>query len=370
MERAKIVVIGGGIVGLAVAAELAEKNEGVFVFEKNARLGQEVSSHNSGVIHSGIHYPKDSLKSRLCVEGNPIIYEICRKYGIPFKNLGKLTVANTVEEIGAIEHLRKQGEEKGIENLRIMGKDEIRKMEKNVDAEMALLSPSSGILEPTDLLGYFRARAENSGAVIAMGTEVTAISSGPNGFELSGMSSGEKFSLVAEVVVNSAGLYSDRIASMVGLNVDDLGYRIHYCKGDYFRIVGEPPVNRLIYPVPDRIGLGIHLTPDLSGSIRMGPNAYYVDGIDYEVRTNQEEFRRGVRGYMPSIDVMSIQEDSSGIRPKIQGPNDSFKDFIIRNEEKNGFPGLVNLIGIESPGLTSAPAIARLVSEIHEKEIR
>jgi L-2-hydroxyglutarate oxidase LhgO len=207
-------------------------------------------------------------------------------------------------------------------------------------------------------------------AIVAMETEVTSIRKTDFGYELSGTSVGEKFTVTAKTVMNCAGLYSDKIAAMIGLGIDKLGYRIHYCKGDYFRVAGKSPVKMLVYPVPKGAGLGIHLTPDLGGSVRLGPNAYYVDNISYGVESNEKEFREDVERFLPLIRGCQIQVDSAGVRPKLQGPKDSFRDFVIRHEADRGLPGFVNLVGIESPGLTAAPAIAEFVSEIYENEIK
>ncbi|HVO37358.1 MAG TPA: NAD(P)/FAD-dependent oxidoreductase [Candidatus Acidoferrum sp.] len=369
LERANIAIIGAGVVGLAVAATISEKNEGVYVFEKNTKYGQETSSHNSGVIHSGIHYPENSLKAKLCIKGNSMIYQICEKHRIPFKKLGKLTVAIEEEEIEELEELRRQGEANGAEGLRFLDREEIHKLEPNIEVEKALFSPSTGIVEPDELMNHFYTRAYENGVAFAMQTEVADLRKVVDGFEISGVSVGQKFSVTAKTVINCAGLYSDKIAAMVGIDLEKAGYRLHYCKGDYFRLSGKPPVKMLIYPVPKGAGLGIHLTPDLAGMIRLGPNAYYVDKLDYEVESSEKEFREDVRRFLPIIDKYQIQIDSAGIRPKLQGPNDSFKDFVIKHEADRGLFGFINLIGIESPGLTAAPAIGEFVSEIYEDEI-
>jgi L-2-hydroxyglutarate oxidase LhgO len=370
MEETKIVVIGAGVVGLAVAAKLSGRYQDVFVVEKNARFGQETSSHNSGVIHSGIHYPKDSLKARLCVKGNSMVYDICEEYKIPYRRLGKLTVAITDGEIDELEKLRRTGEENGVEGLRMLEKEDVKKLEPNVEVNRALLTPSTGIVEPDELMNHFYSRAHENGAALASETEVTNITRVSDQYEISGVSVHEKFTIRAETVINCAGLYSDRVAEMVSLDAEKLGYRLHYCKGDYFRLAGKAPVKMLVYPVPEGPGLGIHLTPDLAGSIRLGPNAYYVDKIDYQVESKEEEFREDVRRYLPSIDEHRIQVDSAGIRPKLQGPGQGFRDFVIRHEKDRDLFGFINLIGIESPGLTAAPAIGEFVLEMYENEIR
>jgi L-2-hydroxyglutarate oxidase LhgO len=370
MESANITVIGAGAVGLAVAAKISENNPSVFLLEKNEKYGQETSGHNSGVVHSGIHYPKDSLKARLCVKGNIMLYEICEKYKIPYKKLGKLTVAIDEEEIKELEKLMRAGLENGVEGLEFLDKDEVKKLEPNVEVNRALLSPSTGIVEPDELMSYFYAEAQKNNVLLAAETEVTGLKKLGDVYEISGASVRQEFTITTKTVINCAGLYSDKIAEMMGLDADNLNYRLHHCKGDYFRVSGKPPVRMLVYPVPKGPGLGIHLTPDLSGSVRLGPNAYYVNNIDYNVESSEKEFREDVERFLPCIREHEIQVDSSGIRPKLQGPNDGFRDFVIRHETDKDLFGFINLIGIESPGLTAAPAIGEFVSEIYEKEIK
>ena len=370
METANIAIIGAGVVGLAVAAKISEENEGVYVFEKNMRFGQETSSHNSGVIHSGIHYPTGSLKAELCVKGNHMTYEICEKYGIAYKRLGKLTVAIGEEEVEELEQLMRMGEGNGVEGLKFVEKNEVKKLEPNIEVEKALHSPSTGIVEPDELTNHFYEKARKNNANLTVETEVSDLRKAPDGYEINGISVGERFTITAKTVINCAGLWSDRIAAAIGLDVDKFGYRLHYCKGDYFRLVGKPLATMLVYPVPKGGGLGIHLTPDLAGVIRLGPNAYYVDKISYEVESSEKEFREDVTRYAPSIHDRQIQVDTAGVRPKLQGPKDGFKDFVIRHEADRELFGFINLIGIESPGLTAAPAIAEFVSDIYENEVK
>ncbi|MGA2768167.1 MAG: NAD(P)/FAD-dependent oxidoreductase [Candidatus Bathyarchaeia archaeon] len=369
MEKAKIIIIGAGVVGLAVAAKVSEKNQDVYVLEKNARFGQETSSHNSGVIHSGIHYPPDSLKAELCVKGNRMTYDICEKYAVPHKKLGKLTVAIEPEETDELEKLMRQGEANGVEDLKMLEREEVKRLEPGVEVEKALYSPSTGIVEPDELMNHFYAKAQKNNALFVPKTEVTTTKKIGEGYEVDGTSINERFTVRADTVINCAGLHSDKVASMLGLDIDQLGYRLHYCKGDYFRLSGKPPVKMLVYPVPKGPGLGIHLTPDMSGSVRLGPNAYYVNDINYEVESAEKEFREDVRRFLPSIIEHQVQVDSAGVRPKLQGPGEGFRDFVIRHEADKDLFGLINLIGIESPGLTAAPAIAELVSIMYEEEI-
>ena len=369
MDSANIVVIGAGIVGLAIAARLSRVYKDIYVLEKNHRIGQEISSHNSGVIHSGIHYPPSSLKAKLCVQGNKFIYDICKKNQIPFKRLGKLTVATEESQVKVLDQLFRNGKANGVEGLRFLDRDQIMQMEPNVDAIKALYTPSSGIVEQDDLIRHFSSVTMNNGGIISTQTEVTGISYDGSGYKIMGSSVGQPFKFECKTVINCAGLYSDRIAEMVGLDIDRLRYRLDYYKGDYYRVVGPPPVRMLVYPVPHGAGLGIHMTPDMSGSVKLGPNAYPVSEIDYSPGSNVNDFLNDVERYLPGIKENRIEYDSSGIRPKLSGSDKEFRDFIIRHEEDRGFPGFINLIGIESPGLTASPAIAEYVSYIYESEI-
>ena len=370
MENANIVIIGAGIIGLSIAAEISKNNDYVFVFEKNKMIEMETSSHNSGVIHSGIYYPKGSLKANLSVKGRSMVYEICDKYNILYKKLGKLIVANGESELKKLEKLMKNGNNNGVTDMRILDSIGISKMEPAVKAEGALYIPQTGIVEPNDLMNFFYAVALRNGVSVAVGTEVTGITQVNEGYIIGGISSGERFSIKCKTVINCAGLGSDKIAEIAGLDVDMLGYRLSYVKGDYFRVTGRPPVKMLIYPVPQELGLGIHVTPDLSGSLKLGPNAYCAGKIDYKVESNVNDLIKSVKRFIPSISDYNIYEDSSGIRPQLRKSDGSYKDFIIHHETDNGLPGFINLIGIESPGLTSAPAIATYVSDIYENEIK
>ena len=369
MDSANIVVIGAGVVGLAIAARLSSVYKDIYILEKNHRIGLEISSHNSGVIHSGIHYSPGSLKAKLCVQGNKMIYDICKKNHIPFKQLGKLTVATEEPQIKVLEKLFRNGESNGVEGLRFLDRDQIMQMEPKVDAIKALYTPSSGIVEQDDLIQHFSSMTMNNGGIISTQTEVTGISYNGSGYKIMGSSVGQPLKFECKTVINCAGLYSDRIAEMVGLDLNKCGYRLNYYKGDYYRVMGPPPVRMLVYPVPHGAGLGIHMTPDISRSVKLGPNAYPITEIDYSPGSNLNDFLNDVERYLPGIKESKIEYDSSGIRPKLSGSEGQFRDFVIRHEEDSGFPGFINLIGIESPGLTASPAIAEYVSKIYESEI-
>ena len=369
METANIVIIGGGIVGLSIASEISKKNDSVYLLEKNWNVGLETSTRNSGVIHSGIYYPKNTLKSILSISGNNIIYDIAKRYGIAVKRVGKIIGAMDDQEIDELEKIMKNGIENNIEGLKFLEGNEIKELEPKINFKRAIYVPSTGIIDPTDLINYFYNMSLKNNVNIVKKTEVKGIKKIKDYYEISGISADEKFTIRSRYIINSAGLNSDKIASMVGLDIDKLGYKIHYCKGDYYRISGNTPVRMLVYPVPDRFGLGIHLTPDIYGTVRIGPNAYYVDRIDYKIETEKNVFINLVKKYMPDIINYNIEEDFSGIRPKLQGPNEGFRDFTIKHEDDNDLFGFINLIGIESPGLTASPAIGKYVSEMFENEV-
>lgn len=354
--------------GLAIAAKLSEAYQNIFVIEKNASFGQEISSRNSEVIHAGIYYPQDSLKTKTCTEGRRLLYEFCAQNKVLFKNTGKLIVAINNQEVEDLEALFKQGLENGVEGLQFLSKDEVKKIEPRVEAEAGILSSSTGILDSHSLMKSLATRFESGGGTIAYNTEVVGIDKLDGGFEVTVEDKAEGFfKFFTRILVNSAGLNSDKVAKMVGLCDDE--YRLKYCKGNYFRISSNKAkfINRLVYPVPkkNRVGLGIHATLDLAGGLRLGPDDEYVEKIDYTVEVSKKEFfYESVRKFLPFIYLEDLSPDTAGIRPKLQGPGEDFKDFVIKEESANGFPGFINLIGIESPGLTSSFSIARMVKDM------
>jgi L-2-hydroxyglutarate oxidase LhgO len=373
-DRADITIIGAGVVGLAVAAQLARTSRQVYVLEKNESFGLETSSRHSGVIHAGIYYPQNSLKAKLCVEGNRRLYELCQQYGIGHRRLGKLIVATSDEESGELEALLERGRGNGVEGLRRLSRRELRELEPNVAGVAAVLSPSTGIIDSHALMQYFIARVVEGGAQIAYRTKVVGIEKLADGYEVEVEDSGGRSSFITRVLVNSAGLYSDRIAEMAGIDIDGAGYRLHYCKGDYFSLRKRPStqVSRLVYPVPPSniAGIGIHITFDLEGRVRLGPDIEYVDSLDYAIdRRQQKLFYDSVARLLPSIEYDDLEPEMAGIRPKLQEPGGEIRDFVICDEGDRGLPGLVNLIGIESPGLTAAPAIAEYVGGLVEERL-
>ncbi|MCW3979386.1 MAG: FAD-dependent oxidoreductase, partial [Candidatus Bathyarchaeota archaeon] len=256
----------------------------------------------------------------------------------------------------------------GARDLEMIDEDKINELEPNVKADAAILSPTTGIVDAHGLMDHFHreARRRCGSDPVVLDTEVTGLDRKGNGYAVEMVSGGEAFSVEARVVINSAGLHADEVAKMAGIDIDEAGYRIHWCKGDYFSLTGRPPARMLVYPPPplDEASLGIHTVPDLTGRLKFGPNAYYVDKINYKVESDRDEFWRDIVKYLPMIRREDLHPDMSGIRAKLQAPGDPVRDFVIRHEEDRGYPGFINLIGIESPGLTASPAIAEMVAEM------
>jgi len=368
-DAVNITIIGAGVVGLAVAAEVAGGNRQVFVLERHETFGRETSSRHSGVVHAGIYYPPGSLKAKLCLKGMEMLYRLCQSSSIGYKNLGKLLVATDDDEIGELEVLLQRGNDNGTPGLKLLSRNEVKKLEPNVEAAAALYSPSSGIIDSHALMKHLAAKACSKEAQIAFMTQVNAIAKTDGGYEVTVKDSEGEYSFPTRLLINCAGLGSHKIAGMAGIDIDSAGYRLHYCKGEYFSVAGakNKMVSRLIFPVPPPgiAGVGIHVVLDLDGRLRLGPSIEYVDKIDYTVNSeNREYFYNSVKGFLPFIDCDDLEPEMAGIRPKLQAPGEEIKDFVIRHEADRGLPGFINLIGIESPGLTAAPAIAEYVGSM------
>lgn len=363
MDKVDITVIGAGVVGLAVAARLSTRHPSLLVVEKNDSFGRETSSRNSEVVHSGLYYPPGSLKAKFCVRGNPLIYDYLKNKGVKHSRLGKLVVAVNEDENNSLIRLKANGEMNGVEGLKLITASELNALEPEVKGVAALLVPSTGILDSHSLMQSLAADIKAAGACVSYNSEVSSIAKAPGGgFTVKLKDDGYEFETAC--LINCAGLWSDAVAALCGIDINSQSYKLHFCKGDYFRTSKRLNIKRLVYPVPeaDIRGLGIHLTPDLAGGLRFGPDTEYVDALTYTVDEKKKEgFAQSIQYYLPSIQAEELFPDTSGIRPKLQGPNDKFRDFIVAEESSKGFKGLVNLIGIESPGLTSSLAIAEYV---------
>ncbi len=359
MEKLDCVVIGAGVIGLAVARALAREGREVFILESTEGIGNEASSRNSEVIHAGMYYPTGSLKARLCVEGRDLLYRYCDEREINYKRIGKLIVAADGSDIPRLEGILNQGEINGVDDLRWLNRSETTEMEPGLECKAAIFSPSTGIIDSHGLMEAFLAEAEDNDAILALGSPVQggAISAG-NGTILS-VGGSEPMKILCRSVVNCTGIHAAEVTqSLEGFPQGNIP-TIYKCKGNYFTICGDVPFSRLIYPMPDETGLGIHLTFDLAGQARLGPDTQWVEQIDYPVdEARAELFYAATRRYWPDLLDGSLQPGYSGIRAKLSGPGEEASDFLIQGPENHGNPGLVNLFGIESPGLTACMAIA------------
>lgn len=374
MEKVDALIIGAGVVGLAVAKELAKKKKAIVVVEKNKSFGQETSSRNSEVIHGGMYYPTGSLKAKLCIEGRYYLYELCQKYNIPYKKIGKLIVATEKEEIPSLDKLLTQGRTNGASELRMINQKELSELEPRVRGISALYSPETGIIDSHRLMQYLLDDTKSNGAIVVFNSEVVAIEKLSDGYKVSVKNDSDIVTLKTQILINCAGLDSDNIAEMAGIDIDKFKYKLHYCKGQYFRVGTNKSalINRLVYPVPKpkSAGLGIHATLDLAGSLRLGPDDNYLDGRDKDYSVDNSKrtaFYLSVKKFMPFLEEDELQPDISGIRPKLQSQNENFRDFIIKEETDSGLAGFINLIGIESPGLTASPAIGKMVKKMVQR---
>ncbi|MFH1637772.1 MAG: NAD(P)/FAD-dependent oxidoreductase [Candidatus Woesearchaeota archaeon] len=363
---ADVTIIGAGAVGLAIASEVSKKNKGIFVIEKNSSFGQETSSRNSEVIHAGIYYKPSSLKAKLCIEGSRMLYSLCKKKGIAHRKTGKLIVATEESEEKQLEDLMQNAIDSGARGISLITKKRIAQIEPNIKAMAALLSTETGIIDSHHLMLAYLAEATGNGAGILYRTKVTALEPIAGGLRVAVDSPAGKYDITSRIVINSAGLASDEIAAMAGIDIDLKGYRLHYCKGDYFNVSRKKSglISRLVYPVPKAEGgsLGIHATIDLTGQMKLGPDTDYLHGrkISYKIDEGKKGiFFNSCKRFLPFLELDDLSPGMSGIRPRLK----SETDFIIRHEKDNGLAGLINLIGIESPGLTASPAIARLVGQ-------
>ncbi|HUT26366.1 MAG TPA: NAD(P)/FAD-dependent oxidoreductase [Sumerlaeia bacterium] len=361
-----IAIIGAGVVGLAVAAEISRPSRDVVVLERHGSFGQDTSSRSSEVIHAGLYYPKDSLKARLCVEGKERLYEVCRKAGIPHRRIGKIVVATRPEEVEELENLEERAKSNGVLDVHLLSSEEIRNQDPRVRALAALVSPSTGIVDSHSLMKRLEFTARNRGALISYNCEATAIEKVPDGYRLSVLDAdGEGVDLAASIVVNCAGLHADRIAAMVGIDVAGSGYSLRYTKGEFYKVCNRDriPLDRLVYPLPQSGFLGTHTVLDLAGEARIGPNTYAIEKkIDCQIDDSRvKDALADCQRFLPALELDDLAPDMAGISPRLEGEG---RDFVIAEESDKGCPGFINLIGIDSPGLTCSPAIGRRVSRM------
>lgn len=367
LDHVDTVVIGAGVIGIAIARALALAGHETIVLEAANAIGTQTSSRNSEVIHAGVYYPKNSLKARLCVSGRDQIYAYCREHAVPHKNCGKLIVATTDSQIPKLTDLQANARANGVDDLRLIGADEAKELEPQLRCAAALLSPSTGIIDSHAYMLAMQGEAEANGAVFAFNTPVTAGQVHPNGIEI--RTGGDApYALLARNVVNAAGLWAPPVAgTILGLAPETIPRR-YFAKGNYFTLTGRMPFERLVYPLASSGSLGIHYSLDLAGQGKFGPDIEWADEIDYTVDPARAEiFYNTVRTYWPALPDGALTPGYCGVRPKLAPQGQESQDFVIQGPAEHGVPGLLNLYGIESPGLTSSLAIAAYATAILDR---
>ncbi|ESR24208.1 NAD(P)/FAD-dependent oxidoreductase [Lutibaculum baratangense] len=366
MERLDTVVIGGGVVGLAVAAGLARRGREVVLLEATRELGSGTSSRNSEVIHAGIYYPTGSLKARLCVEGARRLYDWCDTHGVPTRRVGKLIVATDEAEARALAALRAKAAENGVD-LRPLSAAEARTLEPEITCVAALHSPNTGIVDSHALMLSFQGELEDRGGSVAFGAEVLGGGAAEGDMVRVHVGGADELTLAARTVVNCSGLWAQRVSAAFGArNIPEL----HLAKGNYFGLSGKPPFRGLVYPMPVDGGLGVHYTVDMAGQGRFGPDVEWLDHddparIDYAVDPSRGDgFYAAIRRYWPGLPDASLVPAYSGVRPKVGARGGPAGDFLLHGPRETGLPGYISLYGIESPGLTSSLAIAARVGDL------
>ena len=360
-QRTDCVVVGAGAVGLAVARSMAMAGSEVVLAEAAGAVGTGASSRNSEVIHAGIYYPTGSLKARLCVAGKHALYDYCQRKGVPCRRIGKLIVAVSDDEIAALESYREQAAANGVADLRWVERQELAELEPAVQAVRGLHSPSTGILDSHAYMLALQGDLEDAGGMIAFASRVDAARALPDGFEIVAGTT----RVHCRKLINAAGIDAPALAR----NIEGLDESVvpqgWLAQGHYYSLAGRSPFTRLVYPLAGGGGLGVHVTLDMAGSVRFGPDLRWIDEPHYDFDdSRRDEFVAAIRRYYPGLDETALRPAYTGIRPKIVGPGEPAADFMIQGPEEHGLPGLVNLFGIESPGLTASLAIGEQVREL------
>ncbi len=368
MADTPLTVVGAGVAGLAVAARLAPRFPELVILERRDRPGTEASSRNSEVVHAGLYYPTGSLKALHCVRGKELLYEACERHGIPHRRTGKIVVATAAEEEAELEGLLVLGRANGVDLERLTA-DECRRLEPHVRAVAGLLSPSTGIVSAHGLMDALLQQAREAGAHLQTRAELVGLERRDRDYRLTVRTPDGAESFTSERVVNAAGLESDRVAALAGIDLDAAGYRLHWWKGSYFAVSGPRArlLSRLVYPVPTAVSLGVHAVLGLDGRLRFGPDADLLPErrLDFAVDEGKRAaFGRAVRRLVPEIADDDLTPDLAGIRARLQGPGEGFRDFVVAEESGRGRPGLVNLVGIDSPGLTACLSLAEAVDRL------
>ncbi|MEM7080434.1 MAG: NAD(P)/FAD-dependent oxidoreductase [Pseudomonadota bacterium] len=352
MDKVDCILIGAGVVGLAMAARLAAAGREVIVLEQHDLIGSETSSRNSEVIHAGIYYPTNSLKAELCVRGKHLLYEYAQEFHIPHRNCGKIIVAADDSQVDTVRSYIDKGHANQVPDLHWLSQAEVAELEPEVRCVGAVMSPSTGIIDSHSFMLSLQGELERHGGMIAFNSPVIRCEFNPLTVHT------DALSLRADLVINSAGLWApDLVAGLPGAP------QAHYAKGHYYAYAGAQPFTRLVYPIAVAGGLGVHVTLDLAGQVKFGPDVHWLEAIDYSFdETIKPLFAAAIRRYFPALDDARLHPSYTGIRPKIASSADGFRDFRIDTASEHGVTGLVNLLGIESPGLTASLAIAEYVS--------
>lgn len=363
-ETVDCVVIGAGVVGLAAARALALSGREVIVIEAAEGIGTGTSSRNSEVIHAGIYYPRGSLMAETCVAGRRLLYAYCAEHGVPHINCGKLIVATDQAESARLTEIKGRAEANGVEGMRLLSAAEAMDMEPNLQCTAALLSPTTGIVDSHSYMLALQGDAEAHGAMLAFHSPVERGRVTDDGIEIE-VGGAEPMNLRCRLVVNSAGLYAPSLARKIDGMPADRVPTPYYAKGNYFTLAGRSPFSHLIYPVPVPGGLGVHITVDMGGQAKFGPDVEWIDAIDYTVDPHRaDKFYAAVRRYWPGLKDGTLQPGYAGIRPKIVPQGAPAQDFTLQGPAEHGVAGLINLFGIESPGLTASLALAERVRRI------
>lgn len=368
-----ICVIGAGVIGLAIAYELAKKYKNqklsIVILEREASFGQHISSRNSEVIHAGIYYPTGSLKAGLCVTGKELLYSHCEQFDIPHQKIGKLIVAKN-SEIDALTELKQKAVANGVLDLQLLNRAELQKLEPHIEADAALLSPSTGIIDSHSYMQSLLHLAENLGVYFSPYSRVEKIDTEGQAFvvycQLNDNRGSEQYAFNCRQVINAAGLEAQAVAHTVTAVPKNTIPALYYCKGDYFDYRGNNPFSHLIYPMPEAntAGLGIHATMDMSSQLKFGPDTEYVDKIGFEIDGSKVKvFAKNISSYFPAIKPSDLKPAYSGVRPKLSGPGEAASDFEIQGQSVHGVTGLIQLFGMESPGLTASLAVGQYVAE-------
>lgn len=368
METIECIVVGAGVVGLAVARACAQSGYDTILLEAQASIGTETSSRNSEVMHAGLYYPPDSLKARLCVQGQVMLYAYCDTHAVPYARCGKLIVAAETPEITTLEHLKNNATVCGVDGLQWLNPVQARLKEPELQCSAALFSPSTGIIDSHVLMQSLLGDLESAGGMLALCSPVLSGQAAPEGGVILQVGGDEPMEIKTRHLINCAGLHATQLAErIVGLSAASIP-KLRLAKGNYYGLSGRSPFKHLIYPVPAQGGLGVHLTLDLGGKARFGPDVQWVDELDYDVDPARAAgFYDAIRRYWPALPDGVLHPDYAGIRPKIDTSTGQDADFILQDASPHGVPGLFNLYGIESPGLTSALAIAvEVVRQIGE----